>query len=76
MLQHSSQFPFGMFDSNPHQNLPGPFAAGQSHCIIKVYSTRRYQMTPIVVIMGEETYEEAYKGFVKLVRAGSSSELF
>lgn len=35
MLQQSGQIPLGMFDTNPHQDVPGSFAAGQS-CIAYV----------------------------------------
>lgn len=36
MLQQSGQIPLGVFDTNPHQNVPGSFAAGQSHCTDRV----------------------------------------
>lgn len=36
MLQQSGQIPLGMFDTNPHQDVPGSFAAGQSRCIAYV----------------------------------------
>lgn len=43
MLQQSGQIPLGVFDTNPHQNLPGSFAAGQSHCIAHVdYRIKSY----------------------------------
>lgn len=34
MLQQSGQIPLGVFDKNPHQNLPGSLTAGQLHCAV------------------------------------------
>lgn len=50
MLQQSGQIPPGMFDTNPHQNMPGSFEAGKSHCITRV--GLQDQMTRLRLFLG------------------------
>lgn len=67
MLQQSGQIPLGMFDTNPHQDVPGSFAAGQSRCI--AYVRLQDQIIRPSVIPGEKSCRSS----IKTVRANIPS---
>lgn len=56
MLQQGGQIPLGMFDTDSHQNVPGSFAAGQSHCIVHV---RVQDVIICIQLFLERNYVEA-----------------